>query len=252
MLKLVCVFVSICVLSCTAFRGVSRTNLHIAAIGRTSRQQDSSTTLHAIDAPSLLTSLLQRTEPEQARNEFFFFFFAGSGALGIGVAQFPKLLANYNRVQELAGGPSAGGVEVSANPVAGIALPESLKVADVEYIIKNFPQLEEIAEKGEKTSYMAQIGYLEREGFEACYDASTVNPVALNAAWEAIGEGGGDLVAPQMVAATALKWQAEGVDAFVQDLTKANIRKYSAFTVFFGLIALVLDLIIESAQSAFF
>ena len=40
---------------------------------------------------SLLLNFLQRVEPEQAKGEFFFFFFGGSGALGIGAAQVPKI-----------------------------------------------------------------------------------------------------------------------------------------------------------------
>ena len=45
---------------------------------------------------SLLLNFLQRVDPEQAKGEFFFFFFGGSGALGIGAAQVPKIAAELD------------------------------------------------------------------------------------------------------------------------------------------------------------
>jgi hypothetical protein len=45
---------------------------------------------------TLLLNFLQRVDPEQAKGEFFFFFFGGSGALGIGAAQVPKIAAELN------------------------------------------------------------------------------------------------------------------------------------------------------------
>lgn len=47
---------------------------------------------------TLLLNFLQRVEPEQAKGEFFFFFFGGSGALGIGAAQVPKIAAELNGI----------------------------------------------------------------------------------------------------------------------------------------------------------
>ena len=56
--------------------------------------------LHAVDpsvmeGASMLVSILKRVPDSEAKGAFFFFFFAGSGALGIGGAQIPKLLAEY-------------------------------------------------------------------------------------------------------------------------------------------------------------
>ena len=45
---------------------------------------------------TLLLNFLQRVDPEQAKGEFFFFFFGGSGALGIGAAQVPKIAAELD------------------------------------------------------------------------------------------------------------------------------------------------------------
>lgn len=45
---------------------------------------------------TFLLNFLQRVDPEQAKGEFFFFFFGGSGALGIGAAQVPKIAAELN------------------------------------------------------------------------------------------------------------------------------------------------------------
>ena len=49
-----------------------------------------------LDGSSFLLNFLQRVEPEQAKGEFFFFFFGGSGALGIGAAQVPKIAAELD------------------------------------------------------------------------------------------------------------------------------------------------------------
>jgi hypothetical protein len=40
---------------------------------------------------ALLLSLLRKVNPTEAAGEFYFFFFGGSGALGIGFVQLPKL-----------------------------------------------------------------------------------------------------------------------------------------------------------------
>lgn len=43
----------------------------------------------------------------------------------------------------------------------------------------------------------------------------------------------------------------DGLEAFKSAMLLANARKYSAYAVFFFLIALVFDLIIESGANAF-
>ncbi|KAJ1418004.1 hypothetical protein B484DRAFT_453807 [Ochromonadaceae sp. CCMP2298] len=202
-----------------------------------------------MEATSMLTSILQRVDPSQAQGEFYFFFFAGSGALGIGFAQIPKLLAGYKEVQALAGGTSLGGDNFQGNPLGTIGFPEPLKAADVQYIIDNMPSTEKMASLGKGTSYMSQLGYIEREGFNKALPKG--NPLALFAAFDALGEGGGDLAAPQRVEAIAAGWKEGGQSQFSADLAQANVRKYSAYAVFFFLIGLVLDLIIESGANAF-
>lgn len=205
---------------------------------------------------SFYTSLLQKVEPSQARGEFYFFFFAGSGALGIGFAQLPKLLEQYQAVQDLAGGPTAGGETVECGPLATIGYPEPLRKADVQYILDNMPSTQAISAKGKKASYMSQLGYLEREAFYQCLPKA--NPLAMYAVFEALAEGSGDLAAPQTVSAIYETWQQQkavetggDVKAFSNALQKAFFRKYSAYTVFLFLIGLVLDLIIESGIQGF-
>jgi hypothetical protein len=162
----------------------------------------------------------------------------------------PKLLAKYKEVQALAGGPSAGGEDFQVNPLGTLGFPEALKAADVQYIIDNMPSVENISDMGVKTSYMSQLGYLEREAFYKALPEG--NPLALFAAFDALGEGGGDLAAPQRVEAIAEGWKGEGGQVqFAADLASANVRKYSAYAVFFFLIALVIDLIVESGANAF-
>ena len=46
------------------------------------------------DVSTMMTSFLQKVDPDQARGEFFFFFFGGSGALGIG-AGFDNIIYIY-------------------------------------------------------------------------------------------------------------------------------------------------------------
>ena len=74
--------------SSTFQRLKSRPNLKMSIVETASTLLDGSSTL--------LLNFLQRVDPEQAKGEFFFFFFGGSGALGIGAAQVPKIAAELN------------------------------------------------------------------------------------------------------------------------------------------------------------
>lgn len=74
--------------SSTFQRLKSRSNVKMAIFETASTLLDGSSTL--------LLNFLQRVDPEQAKGEFFFFFFGGSGALGIGAAQVPKIAAELN------------------------------------------------------------------------------------------------------------------------------------------------------------
>ena len=76
------------------------------------------------------------------------------------------------------------------SPLATIGFPEALKVADVKYVIDKLPSVEEMLKKGPKKSYMAQLGYIEREGFNAAVPADS-NPLVVYAAFEALAKGGG-------------------------------------------------------------
>ena len=74
--------------SSTFQRLKNRSNVKMAIFETASTLLDGSSTL--------LLNFLQRVDPEQAKGEFFFFFFGGSGALGIGAAQVPKIAAELN------------------------------------------------------------------------------------------------------------------------------------------------------------
>lgn len=130
-----------------------------------------------LDSSTLLTSLLQTVDKQQANAEFFFFFFGGSGALGIGGAQVPKLLALNKELQARKGGLSEGGADLNANPIATFGYPETLKEKDIMKIIKEMPSVDKISSLGVKKSYMSQLGYLEREGFDK--SLPKCNPVAM-------------------------------------------------------------------------
>lgn len=198
---------------------------------------------------SLIINLLQRVDPSQARSEFFFFFFGGSGALGLGFKQIPGLIAEYQKVQALKGGASRGGEDLQINPFATIGFPEPLKVDDINDILKDFPSVETISANGPKRSYLAQRGLLEREGFVK--SLPNKNPLAVYAVYEALAKGGGDLASPTEANQFITRWTKEGLEAFKSDLTAATTRKYAAYSVFFFLIAVVLDLIVESGINAF-
>lgn len=64
----------------------------------------------------MVDAILQRIEPSMAAKQFWFFFFAGSGALGIGAAQVPKILASFDALKSLAASPLTEG---------GLSLPSS-------------------------------------------------------------------------------------------------------------------------------
>jgi hypothetical protein len=201
-------------------------------------------------ASSLVDALIRKTDPSEASKEFYFFFFGGSGALGIGAAQVPKILAEFDALKKLGGSSiTEGGDDLTINPIATIGYPEPLKTKDVLKVIKKLPTVKQIEAKGKKTSYMAQCGYLERQGFTDCLP--DCNPLAVNAAYEAISSGGGDLVSPVDAEKVIANWKQNGIEGFKNDLTSAAVRKFSAYAVFGFLIALVLDLIVESGIYAF-
>jgi len=105
---------------------------------------------------------------------------------------------------------------------------------------------------GPKKSFIAKAGYIEREALEALYPANKFNPVATYAFFDALSGGNGDLVSPEDVTTTITKWKADpSLESFKSDLTLALAKKSAALLVFVGLIALVVDLIVESGLNAF-
>jgi hypothetical protein len=208
--------------------------------------------LSDMETKSFLVSLLQQVDKSQANAEFYFFFFGGSGALGIGGAQIPKLLKAYSEMKSKAGSSiTLGGEELGANPLATFAYPESIKLKDVEKIIKDFPTMAKIQSLAQTKSYMSQLGYLEREAFDK--SLPNCNPVAKYVVFDAASGGGGDMVAPQTMEEKLVAWRgADGINAFKNDLLISNSKKLSAYAVFAFLILLVLDLVVESGVNAFF
>ena len=58
---------------------------------------------------------------------------------------------------------------MDCNFIAMLGYPEPLKTKDIQKIIDDAPYVEKILAAGNKKSYMAQIGYLERQGFNDCF-----------------------------------------------------------------------------------
>lgn len=200
---------------------------------------------------SLLVNLLQTVTKQQANAEFFFFGFGGSGALGLGFAQVPKLLKENENIKSRKGAASLGGEDLRLNPLASLQYPESIKAKDIEKIISSFPTMEKIQSMGEKKSYMSQLGYLERDAFDK--SLPQCNPLARYAVFDALSLGGGDMASPLTAAELVASWKGpQGLSKFSGDLLAANAKKFSAYGVFLFLIALVIDLIVESGRNAFF
>ena len=126
-----------------------------------------------------------------------------------------------------------------------------MRTKDIEQIIQNCPSVDKILAKGPKKTYIAKLGYVEKEAFDEVMASS--NPLARFAVFEAIAGGGASTVAsPDEFKSKIASWkESNGLEAFKSDLFKASLKKYSAFAVFAFLIFLVLDLIVESGIDAF-
>lgn len=142
-----------------------------------------------IQSFSFTECILKKVDIAEARAEFWFFFFAGSGALGIGIAQIPKILKIYDEISQLGGSDlTLGGEDAPTNPIATIGYPEKMKANDINQIIKDAPSSEVIASLCEKKSYLASLGYLEQQAFYKALPDS--NPLAKYAIFEAMTAGG--------------------------------------------------------------
>lgn len=105
---------------------------------------------------------------------------------------------------------------------------------------------------GPKKSFIAKSGYIEREAFDVLFPPASFNPVASYAVFDALSSGNGDFVSPEDAEAALARWRGEGgLNSFKTDLTVGLIKKLSSYLVFVGLIALVVDLIVESGLNAF-
>lgn len=211
-------------------------------------------------ASTLLPAILRRVEPSEAQGAFLFFFFAGSGALGIGGAQIPKLVKAYNEIGELAGGPTAGGETMPLGTIEKFGYKEDIRVADVQNILSCFPTVKQIQDAGDGKSFLAQTGYLERIGYERAVTTNLeeqgfpVNPMAVYMIFDALtGGGSSSSCPPQAVFEKVPEWKGDGGMAALQkDLSSAQSKRIFAYAFFVFLIALILDLIGESFINGYF
>jgi hypothetical protein len=210
-------------------------------------------------ASTLVPAILARVAPTEAQTSFFFFFFAGSGALGIGGAQVPKILDEFKEIGELSGDPSAGGKSFELNAVESFGYGD-IKEEDVKNILSCFPTVAEIQAKGNGKSYLAQKGYLERAGYEKAMAENLmklerpVNRLAMYMVFTALTGGGSAVVcSPQAVYEKVPQWKGEGgLDALRQELSATQSKRIGAYSFFAFLIFLVLDLIVETGVNGYF
>lgn len=187
-MKLLCLILLILIVNTLALVR----NPIVKSLSQCSNSKLKDTTTTAIESLSFVTSYLQKVSPDQARTEFYFFFFAGSGALGIGAAQIPKIFKEYNALSLLSGSSSEGGDNLDLSPLVTLGFPESIKTNDVQKIINNLPAANKILELGPKRTFMAQSGYMEAEGFYK--SLPECNKLALYTAFTAFSSGGYGIV----------------------------------------------------------
>ena len=140
---------------------------------------------------------------------------------------------------------------MNSNPIATLFFPEPLKVRDVEQVIKLAPAVDEVLSQSDKRTYLSKMGFIELSALRKCLP--DCNPLALYAVFEAISGGGGSAVAsPADYRSKIQEWRSnQSLDGFSTELLKAAAKKYSAYLVFGLLVALVVDLVIESGLDAF-
>ena len=81
-----------------------------------------------------------------------------------------QYIINQSEIKKLGGSSiTEGGDDLDLNFIATLGYPEPLKTKDIQKIIDAAPYVEVILAAGKKKSYMAQIGYLERQGFNDCF-----------------------------------------------------------------------------------
>lgn len=210
--------------------------------------------MSSLDDVSLYLSILQKVAPEQARSEFYFFFFGGSGALGIGAGQIPKILKEFERMKNLEGVPSLGGDDFALPAIGKIKYPETLKTKDIQCVIDRLPavnKIQDLAQKLDTSSFMVQRGYISRPAFikaaEKCY------PLAAYAVFDALANGS-EFADPRIADSAITAWKAKGADGLKQvseSIGKGNANKFSAYAVFTFLLGLVGDLVVETGINGF-
>lgn len=163
----------------------------------------------------------------------------------------PKILKELDEIKALGGKQSLGGPELEISPIATVGYPEPLRVQDLESIFNTLPDIPTLLSKGDKKTYMSQLGYVEQVSLARALPEA--NPLALRALYDAVsGGGGGGVLSPDVLTKKIAAYrESDGIETFKSDLLVSSLKKNSAYVVFVLLIALVFDLVIESGINAF-
>eukprot|EP00587_Corethron_hystrix_P006842 CAMPEP_0113317608 /NCGR_PEP_ID=MMETSP0010_2-20120614/12443_1 /TAXON_ID=216773 ORGANISM="Corethron hystrix, Strain 308" /NCGR_SAMPLE_ID=MMETSP0010_2 /ASSEMBLY_ACC=CAM_ASM_000155 /LENGTH=278 /DNA_ID=CAMNT_0000174613 /DNA_START=34 /DNA_END=867 /DNA_ORIENTATION=- /assembly_acc=CAM_ASM_000155 len=189
-----------------------------------------------------------------ARTEAYLWFFGGSGGVGIALAQFPKLNARRQKIQELSGvGPTAGGGMVGISPIC--LYPEDIRLADLEKILENSMTATEIVQEGPKTgSFFAERGYLTYDAFVACNPGA--NPLALRGVFDTFATSN-NIVEPS-IAQAQLDTFRSGVaakdngKAFANALLSSKVKGYAAISALLFLLGIVAVILAENVYVGWF
>lgn len=205
-------------------------------------KKTSTTSLYVVDE---IVKNVVPVAAENARMEAGLWLVGASGGAGIARSAFPRMYKNVRTIQSLAGvGPTLGGEKVGVSPLCG--LPEDLYKDDIIKIVNNRLTVEQMVEKGPKTSFWASKGYLT---YDAYVDAMKgCNPLAVRAVFDTFNTNT-DLVEPDVAQQKIDSYKADpSCETFKKSLFASKVQGFSAIIFLLFLLGLA-DIVAFSCAS---